>query len=55
MLILAMETSCDETSVALFGDALIGQVIRSQIKLHRPYGGVVPRSPVVIILNHSCH
>ena len=42
MLILAIETSCDETSVALFGDALIGQVIRSQIKLHRPYGGVVP-------------
>lgn len=42
MLILAIETSCDETSVALYGDDLIGQIIRSQIKLHQPYGGVVP-------------
>ena len=30
MLILAIETSCDETSVALFGD-VVRQVIRSQI------------------------
>ena len=30
LLILEFETSCDETSVELFGDALIGQVIRSQ-------------------------
>ena len=43
MLILAIETSCDETSVAIVRDGLVlANVVASQIKLHEEYGGVVP-------------
>ncbi len=44
MKILAIETSCDETAVAIYDrDAgLLGQLIHSQIDLHAQYGGVVP-------------
>ena len=44
MKILAIETSCDETAVAIYDrDAgLLGQLIHSQIDLHAKYGGVVP-------------
>ncbi len=43
MLLLAIETSCDETSVALVRDGLVlANVVASQIKLHEEYGGVVP-------------
>jgi N6-L-threonylcarbamoyladenine synthase len=43
MLVLAIETSCDETSVALVRDGLVlANVVSSQIKLHEEYGGVVP-------------
>jgi len=43
-MILALETSCDETAVAVFDPArgLIGEWIHSQIALHGRYGGVVP-------------
>lgn len=43
-MILAIETSCDETAVALFSPerGLLASEISSQIPLHRPYGGVVP-------------
>ena len=42
-LILALETSCDETAVAILcGDDVLSSRISSQIPLHRPYGGVVP-------------
>jgi N6-L-threonylcarbamoyladenine synthase len=42
--ILAIETSCDETSAAVVRDGrqLLSNVIASQIELHREYGGVVP-------------
>ncbi len=41
--VLALETSCDETAVALYGAAgLIAHTLHSQIKLHAEYGGVVP-------------
>jgi N6-L-threonylcarbamoyladenine synthase len=42
--ILAIETSCDETAIALFRapGELLASAIASQIDLHRPYGGVVP-------------
>ena len=41
--ILALETSCDETAVAVVeGQRVLASEISSQIKLHRPYGGVVP-------------
>lgn len=44
MLILGIETSCDETSVAIVrnGREIVSNVIFSQDKLHRPFGGVVP-------------
>ena len=44
MNILAIETSCDETSVAIVKDGrhIRANVIASQIALHRKYGGVVP-------------
>ncbi|WP_395473535.1 tRNA (adenosine(37)-N6)-threonylcarbamoyltransferase complex transferase subunit TsaD [Spiroplasma endosymbiont of Nomada rufipes] len=43
MIILAIETSCDETSVAVIKDKkVLSNIIASQIKLHQQYGGVVP-------------
>lgn len=41
---MALETSCDETAVAIVaGDgALLASEVASQIALHQPYGGVVP-------------
>ena len=44
MLVLAVETSCDETSVALVEDGryVRANAVSSQIELHAPYGGVVP-------------
>ncbi|MDQ3620880.1 MAG: tRNA (adenosine(37)-N6)-threonylcarbamoyltransferase complex transferase subunit TsaD [Verrucomicrobiota bacterium] len=41
--VLAIETSCDETAVALLrGETLLASEVASQIALHQPYGGVVP-------------
>lgn len=44
MLILAVESSCDETAVALVRDGreVLTDCIASQVPLHRIYGGVVP-------------
>ena len=44
MLILGLETSCDETGVALYDTdrGLIGEALHSQVDLHAVYGGVVP-------------
>jgi N6-L-threonylcarbamoyladenine synthase len=44
MRILALESSCDESAVAVFDDAagLLAHEVYSQIDLHRVYGGVVP-------------
>lgn len=44
MLILAIESSCDETAAAVVhdGKTILSSVISSQIDLHRPFGGVVP-------------
>ena len=43
-LILGIETSCDETGVAIYDSekGLLGHKLYSQIKLHAKYGGVVP-------------
>ncbi len=43
-MILALESSCDETAVALFDptQGLVGEWVHSQISLHETYGGVVP-------------
>ena len=44
MLFLALETSCDETSAAVFTEDLriLSNVVASQTELHTPFGGVVP-------------
>ncbi|MDR1934823.1 MAG: tRNA (adenosine(37)-N6)-threonylcarbamoyltransferase complex transferase subunit TsaD [Candidatus Accumulibacter sp.] len=46
MLILGIESSCDETGVALYdtkdGGRLLTHALHSQIAMHRDYGGVVP-------------
>jgi tRNA N6-adenosine threonylcarbamoyltransferase len=43
MTILALETSCDETSAAVVrGGKILSNVVSSQVKLHAEYGGVVP-------------
>jgi len=44
MLILGIETSCDETGVALYHSehGLLAHALHSQIALHAEYGGVVP-------------
>lgn len=42
--ILALETSCDETSAAVVADGreILSNVISSQVPVHRKFGGVVP-------------
>ncbi|MBU1192433.1 MAG: tRNA (adenosine(37)-N6)-threonylcarbamoyltransferase complex transferase subunit TsaD [Gammaproteobacteria bacterium] len=44
MLVLGIETSCDETGVALYDGerGLLGHALYSQVEVHAPYGGVVP-------------
>ena len=44
MITLGIETSCDETSVAVLenGDRILSNVVSSSLKQHQPYGGVVP-------------
>ncbi|PWU07357.1 MAG: tRNA (adenosine(37)-N6)-threonylcarbamoyltransferase complex transferase subunit TsaD [Verrucomicrobia bacterium] len=43
-MILAIESSCDESALALFSEkeGIIGEWIYSQLDLHKEYGGVVP-------------
>ena len=44
MRVLGIETSCDETGIALYDSerGLLADALFSQIDLHRVYGGVVP-------------
>lgn len=44
MLVLGIESSCDETAAAVVRDGreILSSVIASQIDMHRPWGGVVP-------------
>jgi len=43
VIVLGIETSCDETAVAVVEDDLIrSSLISAQIDVHRPFGGVVP-------------
>jgi len=44
LLILGIETSCDDTSAAVVEDGrrVLSNIISSQVEFHRPYGGVVP-------------
>ena len=44
LIVLGIETSCDETSVSIVknGREVLSNVINSQIQIHKEYGGVVP-------------
>src|SRR3981081_3862633 len=44
MLVLGIETSCDETAAAIVRDGreIVSSVIASQIETHKRFGGVVP-------------
>lgn len=44
MLVLGLETSCDETGLGLYHSdrGLLGHTLHSQVGLHAPHGGVVP-------------
>ncbi|MBW1993262.1 MAG: tRNA (adenosine(37)-N6)-threonylcarbamoyltransferase complex transferase subunit TsaD, partial [Deltaproteobacteria bacterium] len=44
MIILGIETSCDETAAAVVADGhrCMSSVVFSQIEVHHPFGGVVP-------------
>ena len=45
MIILAIETSCDETAIAILkcpSGKILSNVVSSQIKIHAKWGGVVP-------------
>ncbi|MGC9162316.1 MAG: tRNA (adenosine(37)-N6)-threonylcarbamoyltransferase complex transferase subunit TsaD [Thiomonas sp.] len=44
MLVLGIETSCDETAAALYDTeaGLLGHALHSQVDMHQAYGGVVP-------------
>src|SRR5262245_3096952 len=44
MVVLGIETSCDETGIALLDEhaKVLAQAVHSQVEMHRDYGGVVP-------------
>ncbi len=43
MLILGIDTSCDDTSAAVLeGRKILSNVVSSQVEIHRKYGGIVP-------------
>ena len=44
MLVLGIETSCDETAAAIVRDGreIVSSVIASQVPIHKRFGGVVP-------------
>ena len=44
MRVLGIETSCDETGLAVYDSqmGLLGHALYSQIEIHREFGGVVP-------------
>lgn len=46
MRVLGIETSCDETGIAIYDDekGLLANQLYSQVKLHADYGGVVPET-----------
>jgi N6-L-threonylcarbamoyladenine synthase len=54
--VLGIETSCDETAVAVVGDrphpVIRANLVRSQLEEHAPYGGVVPEIAARAHLDH---
>ena len=54
MIVLGIETSCDETAAAVVADdrTIMSNVVLSQLDEHRPYGGVVPEIAARAHLDH---
>src|SRR5690349_2406685 len=56
MIVLGVETSCDETAVAVVGDdprpVILSNLIHAQLAEHAPYGGVVPEIAARAHLDH---
>ena len=54
MVVLGIETSCDETAVALVRDdrTILASLVFSQLADHRPYGGIVPEIAARAHLDH---
>ncbi len=54
MIVLGIETSCDETAAAIVDDGrrILGQRILSQLDQHAPYGGVVPEIAARTHIDH---
>src|SRR5579862_7557848 len=54
--VLGIETSCDETAVAVVGDRprpwIRANLLRAQMEEHAPYGGVVPEIAARAHLDH---
>ncbi|RTZ92244.1 MAG: tRNA (adenosine(37)-N6)-threonylcarbamoyltransferase complex transferase subunit TsaD, partial [Deltaproteobacteria bacterium] len=44
MIVLGIESSCDETAAAVYseGKGILSSIVRSQIAEHAPFGGVIP-------------
>lgn len=57
MIVLGIESSCDETAAALVRDdrTILADVVLSQLDEHRPYGGVVPEIAARAHLDHLDH
>lgn len=61
MIVLGIETSCDETAAAVVTDdadanqRILSNVVLSQLDEHRPYGGVVPEIAARSHLDHIDH
>jgi N6-L-threonylcarbamoyladenine synthase len=54
MLVLGIETSCDETAAAVVNDgkSVLSNLVLSQMEQHRPYGGIVPEIAARSHLDH---
>ncbi|OAN49111.1 tRNA N6-adenosine(37)-threonylcarbamoyltransferase complex transferase subunit TsaD [Paramagnetospirillum marisnigri] len=54
MLVLGIESSCDETAAAVVDDQrrILGEVVLSQLEEHRPFGGIVPEVAARSHLQH---
>lgn len=54
MIVLGIETSCDETAVALIRDdkTILANIVLSQLEEHRAFGGVVPEIAARAHLDH---
>ena len=62
-IILAIESSCDETACAIIkNNELLANVISSQIEIHQKYGGVMPEiasrlhlENILVVINEALH